>query len=72
MGEQLEHLAALGARSNVVVEVVPEPVSVGPFTLIRGTPPVVVEPGRMAMRVCSSPDVVADFTRLCDELRPRG
>ncbi|MGX7828723.1 Scr1 family TA system antitoxin-like transcriptional regulator [Actinokineospora sp. 24-640] len=74
MDDQRSFLVELTGRANIELWVIPASVElppVSPFQIVYGTPPVVVEPSRLA--VCTAHDLatVAYFERLAEGLRRR-
>lgn len=75
MRDQFRHLLDLAARPNFTVQIIPadtDPGATGAsFQLIDGPPPVVAEFGRLAVHYAHSPDEVAHFAALLDDLGQR-
>ncbi|MGX7826900.1 DUF5753 domain-containing protein [Actinokineospora sp. 24-640] len=72
--DQLTHLVRLGELPNVTIRVIPAGVELppaNPFQLLCGSPPVVVEPSRLAFHHTAEPDAVARFASHLDVLEQR-
>lgn len=64
MDDQRAFLVEPAGRANVEIRMIPahtELPPINPFSLVPGTPPVVVEPSRLALRYAFNPGTVAHF-----------
>ncbi|MGX7824575.1 DUF5753 domain-containing protein [Actinokineospora sp. 24-640] len=74
MRAQLAHLVEMGERENVCIRVIPATADTlvdagGSFQLIWGTPPVMVEYGRLAVHHTHDAETVAYFAHLLDNVQ---
>ncbi|MGX7829086.1 DUF5753 domain-containing protein [Actinokineospora sp. 24-640] len=73
MDDQRAFLLELAGRSNVDIRIIPAQAElpVNPFQLVHGTPPVVVEPTRLALHYTFDVDAVTHFEDLVERLQRR-